>query len=304
MLYDSIKQRRGRKMEGVSRHFNHVTNRLVMGQQVLTLGLASEESFLPLDSQVLVSNCGAQQLNRPYKEARSVVARRYWEATTRSKLEMGHAMIKRALQLGFKAQNPVADSWFGTKCMMKCALDNGLTAVLRMKKSKLKYRITNEDGTQQCLDAKQLYERFARRGFRRLEALQWMTYSMQVQVNLSTASDAEQYQPARLQFTRGLKDQADEADGRKDWVLFLSTDAELCEGKILEVYALRWRIEVYFKDAKQHLRLLSEQTRSFVSHTASIHHCAVRYLMLVDAKLCGTGERVAEVRTQIQEQLS
>ena len=48
VLDNSIKQRRGRKMGGVSRDFNHVTNRLVMGQQVLTLGLASEGSFLPL----------------------------------------------------------------------------------------------------------------------------------------------------------------------------------------------------------------------------------------------------------------
>ena len=74
VLDDSIKQRRGRKMEGVSCHFDPVTNRFVKGQQVLTLGLASEESFLPLDSQVLVSNSQTQQLNRPYKDARSFTA--------------------------------------------------------------------------------------------------------------------------------------------------------------------------------------------------------------------------------------
>ena len=74
VLDDSIKQRRGRKMEGVSRHFDLVTNRFVMGQKVLTLSLASEESFLPLDSQVLVSNSQTQQLNRPYNDARSITA--------------------------------------------------------------------------------------------------------------------------------------------------------------------------------------------------------------------------------------
>ncbi len=50
VLDDSIKTRRGKKMEGVSSHFDHVTGRHVMGQQVLTLGLATEEVFLPLDS--------------------------------------------------------------------------------------------------------------------------------------------------------------------------------------------------------------------------------------------------------------
>ena len=38
-------------MEGVSSHYDHLTNRHVMGQQVLTLGLATDETFLPLDSQ-------------------------------------------------------------------------------------------------------------------------------------------------------------------------------------------------------------------------------------------------------------
>ena len=45
VLGDSVKGRRGKKMEGVSSHYDHLTNRHVMGQQVLTLGLATEEAF-------------------------------------------------------------------------------------------------------------------------------------------------------------------------------------------------------------------------------------------------------------------
>ncbi|MCU7909210.1 MAG: transposase [Candidatus Thiodiazotropha sp. (ex Lucinoma aequizonata)] len=52
VLDDSIKTQCGKKTEGVSSHFNHVTGRHVMGQQVLTLRLATEEAFLPLDSQI------------------------------------------------------------------------------------------------------------------------------------------------------------------------------------------------------------------------------------------------------------
>ena len=56
VLDDSIKTRRGKKMEDVSSHYDHTTNRHVMGQQVLTLGLATEEAFVPLDSQIYVSS--------------------------------------------------------------------------------------------------------------------------------------------------------------------------------------------------------------------------------------------------------
>jgi len=38
---------------------------------------------------------------------------------------------------------------------------------------------------------------------------------------------------------------------KSDWALFLSTDSELRDERLLEIYALRWGIEVYFKEAKQ-----------------------------------------------------
>ena len=67
VLDDSVKARRGKKMEGVSSHYDHVTSRHVMGQQVLTLGLATDDAFLPLDSQLYVSRTKAQALNRSYE---------------------------------------------------------------------------------------------------------------------------------------------------------------------------------------------------------------------------------------------
>ncbi|MCU7896714.1 MAG: transposase [Candidatus Thiodiazotropha sp. (ex Lucinoma aequizonata)] len=53
---------------------------------------------------------------------------------------------------------------------------------------------------------------------------------------------------------------------------------------MLETYALRWGIEVYFKEAKQHLGFLQEQTTTFASHMPSVHLCAICYLMLVHDK--------------------
>jgi hypothetical protein len=40
--------------------------------------------------------------------------------------------------------------------------------------------------------------------------------------------------------------------------------------RILEIYALRWGIEVYFKESKRHLGRLKEQPSSFTSPIASI----------------------------------
>ena len=104
-------------------------------------------------------------------------------------------------------------------------------------------------------------------------------------------------------FVRGLKEPSEVEVSKKEWALFLTTDTKLSMSKMLETYALRWGIEVYFKEAKQHLGFLQEQTATFASHTASIHLCAIRYLMLVHNKLEDPDSRVGGIRSQIQEQL-
>ena len=61
---DLIKKRKGKRMEGVSSHIDHVSNTSVMGQQVLTPGLSTDQVFLPLDSQLAISNVMARGLPR------------------------------------------------------------------------------------------------------------------------------------------------------------------------------------------------------------------------------------------------
>ena len=101
VLDDSIKQRRGKKMEAVSSHFDHVSGRHVMGQQVLTLGLATDEAFLPLDSADLCERGQSSGVGQTLQGwSHSVVGKRYKEATTQTKPQMAAAMMKRALRAG------------------------------------------------------------------------------------------------------------------------------------------------------------------------------------------------------------
>ncbi len=305
VLDDSIKERRGKKMEGVSSHFDHVSGRHVMGQQVLTLGLATDEAFLPLDSQIFVSEVKAQELIKPYKDGRSVVGKRYKEATSQTKPQMAAAMMKRALRAGMEADYVVADAWFGTKPMVRAALDLQVCPILRMKKGNMKYRAVVKGRTKQELNAQELYSHMVKRQWKKVRGLPWKAVALNVELDLSKDGEkSPSWQPVRLLFVRGLKELEEPEAGKKDWALFLTTDVNLSMSKMLETYALRWGIEVYFKEAKQHLGFLAEHTVTFASHTASIHLCAIRYLMLVNAKLEGEESRVGDIRTNIQEQLN
>ena len=304
VLDDSIKTRCGKKMEGVSSHFDHVAGRHVMGQQVLTLGLSTEEAFLPLDSQIYISGAKARQLIAEHKDSRSAVSRRYAEATTQSKPHMAANMIKRAMRSGIEADYVIADAWFGTKSMMRTALGLEMCAVLRMKKSKMKYRAVIKGRKKELLNAQALYASVVKRDWKKVRGLPWKAVSLDVELDLAEDDKkTPQWQAVRLLFVRGLKEPADTDAGKKDWALFLTTDVHLSMSKMLEVYALRWGIEVYFKEAKQHLGFLKEQTATFASHTASIHLCAIRYLMLMHNKLTGHESRIGDIRSNIQEQL-
>ena len=67
VLDDTIKMRSGKKMPGVSSHFDHTTGRHVIGQQILTLGLATTEGFVAIDSELFTGRnySGLSSLKNP-----------------------------------------------------------------------------------------------------------------------------------------------------------------------------------------------------------------------------------------------
>lgn len=64
------------------------------------------------------------------------------------------------------------------------------------------------------------------------------------------------------------------ADKKRGWLALLSTDIELPDQDIIRLYGKRWDIEVFFKMAKQHLKLVKEiQIRDYdglVAHTTIV----------------------------------
>mgnify|MGYP005624541557 CR=1 FL=1 len=72
--------------------------------------------------------------------------------------------------------------------------------------------------------------------------------------------------------------------------------------EILEIYALRWGIEVYFKEIKQHLGFLKEQSGDYAVYYASIHLCAIRYMLIAD-RMMTSGTAFGKIRNRITGQL-
>ncbi len=271
---DSLKHRRGRKVEAVSSHYDHTEGRHIMGQQVLQLGLSCTKGFLPLDQQLYVGSSKVQGLQEPFADARSAVARDYHCASTQDKNQMLQTMLRRAQRHGFHSKHLCADTWFATKGNIRAAVSLGLIAILMMKRGRLTYRFQGKIYT-----AAMLYELVKRRMSAR-RGQRFLTYSITAELNLTEdSSKPAQWITVRLVFSKLRR------CASNSWVMLLCTNPDYDTETIQRLYALRWGIEVYFKEAKQNLGWLKEQTGRYTVHYASIHLAAIRYLLLYNLLL-------------------
>ncbi len=62
--------------------------------------------------------------------------------------------------------------------------------------------------------------------------------------------------------------------------LFLSTDTSLGFLSMIEIYSVRWTIEVFFKETKQYLKLGTCQSRDFDAQITHVTSCYLLYILL------------------------
>ncbi len=286
---DTSQARAGRKVEGTSCYFDHTEGRHRKGHQVLHLGLAAEKGFLPLEAQIVTGQKGVidKPKHKPFRDQRSSAACDMRRAREQDKNQLFRGMLARALRAGFRAAFVLADAWFGCKENIACCLEHGLSAIFQMKRGLLAYRYK-----ERAYSVYQLYALVQRRMRPANRRARFKTASLIVSLNLQTApGQPAHWVDVRLVFSAPVR-----AASADTWVVFLCTDTKLGDAKILEIYALRWSIEVYFKEIKQNLGFLKEQSGRYQLAYASVHLAALRYLLLFEAMLRGGHLSYGEVR--------
>lgn len=275
---DTCQARAGRKVEGTSCYFDHTEGRMRKGHQVLHLGLAGEKGFLPIEAQIVMGEkCRVDKPHdKPFKDQRSAAARDLRRAAEQTKHALFRDMLGRALRAGFRPAFVLADAWFGCKENIACCLEHRRTAIFQMKRGLLAYRYHGRDYT-----AHQLYAWVQRRMRPARRRARFKTASVVVSLNLET----DPRLPARRVEVRLVFSAPVQTASADTWVVFLCTDVQLSDARVLEVYSLRWSIEVYFKEIKQNLGFLKEQSGRYQLAYASVHLAALRYLLLFEAML-------------------
>jgi len=247
---------RSKWVELLAKVWDHSTGRFLKGFRMLTICWSDGTSCLPMDFALLSSTDAKKRLcdGKKVLDKRCCAYRRRKEATRKATAHL-EPMVKRILAMGVSAQYLLMDSWF-TMPSIIVSLAQHIDVIGMVKKSpNIHYTFQG-----QALDVKAIYRRLKkRRGRAKILASANVTLKGTI--------------TAKLVFVRDKR--------KKDWLALLSTDTNLADDDIVRIYGKRWDIEVFFKMAKQHLKLAKEiQCRDFdalIAHTTIVF---MRYMFL------------------------
>ena len=166
-------------------------------------------------------------------------------------------MVRRVHRGGVRFDYLLVDSWFMCSEVVKTARGLGSHALGMLKSNVNKFPVGDEP-----LKTGQMVTRY--RKIRK----RCRKYHCEYLV-VDTLLDGI---PVRLFLCRRTKQ-----DG---WKTLLTTDTSLSFVRAYEIYAMRWSIEVCFKECKQYLRLEGNQSQYFNSQIAHVSICLMQYTLL------------------------
>jgi hypothetical protein len=83
-----------------------------------------------------------------------------------------------------------------------------------------------------------------RKAWQPIRGQKYQAKIVDVELNLAESKDPEHWVKVRLLFVRGNAGDTQATTGKHDWAVFLTTATNLSSAEILELYALRWAIEI------------------------------------------------------------
>lgn len=267
---DTLLVKTGMYIEKISRVWDHVAQKAVIGFKLLLMGYWDGTSLIPLDFSMhreLGQNkekpygLKKKELKKQYKKKRekgSPTHERAEEADM-SKIDCAIKMFKRAISLGFIVDYVLMDSWF--------TCDALVNAVLSVKK-----QTVHLIGMYKIVKTKFLYKGMMYT-FRQIRNLTGKAKRCRKLGFYYTEAEVEfKGKTIKLFFSKQGK------NGK--WKTFLCTNTQLSFIQMIEIYQIRWTIEVFFKESKQLLGLGKCQSNDFDAQIADATITMIQHILL------------------------
>ena len=269
---DTVVNKVGTKLEFIGKVYDHVIKRHVLGFKLLLLSFWDGNSLVPLDfsyhsekgkNKKYPFGLFKRQLKKRFSKERdkkSAGCKRAKELSV-DKITNAIAMIKRAVKHGFIPEYVQTDSWFSVERLIKTVRQLKKGSIHFLGMVKMDKRLYEYQG--QKLNAKQLKKQL-KSNMKRAKKLN--IYYIEAIVNYGDIGRV------KLFFTRFSK--------RSKWRLLMTTNLDLTFHQTIEIYNLRWTIEVLFKECKQLLNLGQCQSNDFDAQIADASISLIIYMML------------------------
>ena len=271
---DSVyNKNRSKKLELLSRVYDHVDKIYVKGFRFLTLAFTDGTSLIPIDFALLGTKKILCEAN-PDIDKRSAGFKRRLEAVCEAPSVL-LSMIDNARDLIRNGSYILFDSWFCVPPLIREIAKRNLHVTGRLKNDKTHF-LFRRNGKDSFLNLKQL--------FGKLSKIPAAVRKRQQQIPDILGSfrvclppiDEYNALPVKIVFVKNKSSSDTEA-----WLAILTTDLELSEEEVVCMYAKRWKIEEFFKVAKSLLKLEREfQGRSYDMLIAHATLVCTRYIFL------------------------
>ena len=289
---DTTLPKRGKAIEGIGKVFDHTDHGYKLGFKGLFLALWEGKSLLPLDFS-LHSERGKNP-DKPFGLKKSEIKKQSIKARsadlpgaqrkaelTVSKNDILIQMIKRAWKKGIHADYLLTDSWFVNEALIRLVLKSKMFLLGMCKMDKRLYNFNEKQ-----YNAHQLLARFKRTKAKRSRKVNAKYYEVIVYYKGIQI---------KLFFSR--------FNNQKDWSLLLTDNYKLSFDKALEIYHIRWSIEVFFKEAKQYLHLGKCQSVDFDAQITDTSIIIGAYLMLCLRRRFQAYEGMGKIFIDVQHEI-
>ncbi len=270
VIDDSVLAKSGRYIEKVSRVWDHVSNRYQLGFKLLAMTYWDGTSSIAVDFSIHREKgknenkpfgLKKKELKKQHSKKRSKELAGYQRAkeADTSKIDSAVEMIKNALSKGLEVDFILIDSWFTCWAFVEL-VSNWKGKTLHLI-GMYKNGSTKFDYNEQKLTHSQIRNllgkpiRCRKLGFYYKEAIvEWKKKKV------------------KLFFSRQGK------NGK--WKVLMTTHTGLSFIQMIEIYQIRWTIEVFFKESKQLLGLGRCQSNDFDAQVAQTTITMIQHLLL------------------------
>ena len=245
ILDDTVEGKTGKKIEGGRDYlWSNKEKRLISGINVVSLNYSDGFSNFMLDFAISMGNYAKVEVANFTNELnhRSHAYKRRMEIM-KGKSQIAIDMVKRALKHGIYADYLLVDSWYSKPVFIKAINDLGLAVISRMANNNAIWNFVEKEKT---LDA--IYKKF--------EALKNVKAGLYGKIKftyLSAVVEHKKVGKIKIVFIK-INDKL---------IPLVSTNLELTDDEVIEIYKRRWDIEQGYKELRQHFGFGKEENRIY-----------------------------------------